>query len=200
MEAVAGDDTSGVGNKTGDAVDLAGFGGEVETHDGKKVTLKQLVEESEAGVVLFTYPKASTPGCTTQACLFRDGYTSLTTTGLSIYGLSSDSPKANTTFATKQKLSYTLLCDPSSTLIKAIGMQKTPKGTKRGVFVIGKDGKVLAAEAGGPQATVDIVKGVVDGMAGGKGAAGVDAAEGKKEAEVAGEVADTAATLDKTDE
>lgn len=47
----------------GDVIELEGFGGEIETNDGKKVTLKQLVEESEGGVVLFTYPKASTPGC-----------------------------------------------------------------------------------------------------------------------------------------
>ena len=47
----------------GDVIDLEGFGGEVETNDGKKVTLKQLVDESKGGVVLFTYPKASTPGC-----------------------------------------------------------------------------------------------------------------------------------------
>ncbi len=47
----------------GASVDLDGFGGEIETHDGKKTTLKQLVEESKAGVVLFTYPKANTPGC-----------------------------------------------------------------------------------------------------------------------------------------
>lgn len=52
--------------ETGDKVDLEGFGGEVEIHDGKKVTLKSLVEESKAGVVLFTYPKASTPGCKSQ--------------------------------------------------------------------------------------------------------------------------------------
>jgi thioredoxin-dependent peroxiredoxin len=49
--------------KVGDTIALEDFGGEVETHDGKKVTLKQLVEESKDGVVLFTYPKASTPGC-----------------------------------------------------------------------------------------------------------------------------------------
>jgi peroxiredoxin Q/BCP len=48
---------------TGDSIDLASFGGEVETHDGDKTTLAKLVEESKAGVVLFTYPKASTPGC-----------------------------------------------------------------------------------------------------------------------------------------
>lgn len=49
--------------KVGDTVDLATFGGEIETNDGNKTTLAKLVEESKAGVVLFTYPKASTPGC-----------------------------------------------------------------------------------------------------------------------------------------
>lgn len=47
----------------GDQVDLEDFGGEIETNDGTKTTFKALVEESKAGVVLFTYPKASTPGC-----------------------------------------------------------------------------------------------------------------------------------------
>lgn len=50
--------------KVGDTIDLTNFGGEVETHDGKKTSLAKLVEESKGGVVLFTYPKASTPGCT----------------------------------------------------------------------------------------------------------------------------------------
>ena len=47
----------------GDTINLDGFGGEIETNDGAKTTLKALVEASKAGVVLFTYPKASTPGC-----------------------------------------------------------------------------------------------------------------------------------------
>jgi peroxiredoxin Q/BCP len=47
----------------GDTISLENFGGEVETHDGQKTNLKKLVDESKAGVVLFTYPKASTPGC-----------------------------------------------------------------------------------------------------------------------------------------
>lgn len=47
----------------GDQITLDGFGGEVETNDGEKTTLKNLVEKSGNGVVLFTYPKASTPGC-----------------------------------------------------------------------------------------------------------------------------------------
>lgn len=53
------------GNKVaaGDIITIDGFGGKVETNDGEKVTLRKLVDESKSGVVLFTYPKASTPGC-----------------------------------------------------------------------------------------------------------------------------------------
>ncbi|KAJ5570376.1 uncharacterized protein N7459_009806 [Penicillium hispanicum] len=142
-------------------LNLENFGGEIETNDGAKTTLKALVEKSTSGVVLFTYPKASTPGCTKQACLFRDNHAHLTSTGLSIYGLSTDSPKANTTFKTKQSLSYPLLCDPSATLIAAIGFKKVPKGTTRGVFALDKKGKVLLRETGGPDATVDAVQKLV---------------------------------------
>ncbi|OOQ86604.1 putative disrupter of telomere silencing protein Dot5 [Penicillium brasilianum] len=193
--------------EAGDTINLDDFGGEIETNDGTKTTLKKLVEESKSGVVLFTYPKASTPGCmspfslmtlpisssallssifrdraissrvcigTKQVCLFRDNYTHLTSTGLSIYGLSADSPKANTTFKTKQNLSYSLLCDPSATLIGAIGFKKAPKGTTRGVFAVDKKGKVLIREAGGPDATVDAVQKLV--------ARGPDKSEAKEEA------------------
>ncbi|KAL6714971.1 thioredoxin peroxidase dot5 [Lecanora helva] len=153
--------------ESGSSIDLSDFGGEIQTQEGVDITLKSLVDESKNGVVLFTYPKASTPGCTTQACLFRDEYTSLTSTGFSIYGLSTDSPKSNTNFKSKQNLPYTLLCDPAATLIKAIGFKKVPSGTTRGVFVIDKDGKVTAVSAGGPAATVDVVRKLIEAQAGG---------------------------------
>jgi len=105
---------------------------------------------------------------TTQACLFRDSYTPLTATGFKIYGLSTDSPKANTTFKTKQNLPYPLLCDPDATLIGAIGLKKLPKGTQRGVFVVKKDGEVLLREAGGPARTVDAVREIVESVGGNK--------------------------------
>ncbi|KAK3327125.1 thioredoxin-like protein [Cercophora scortea] len=111
---------------------------------------------------------------TKQACLFRDAYASLTASGLAIYGLSTDSPRANTTFKDKQKLPYPLLCDPSATLIAAIGLKKSPKGTTRGVFVVDKAGKVLAAEAGGPDGTLAVAKKVVAELVSGDAAA-VDA-------------------------
>ena len=139
------------------------------------------------------------PG-TTQACLFRDSYTPLTATGYSIYGLSKDSTKANTSFKDKQKLPYPLLSDVGGTLIAAIGLKKAPAGTTRGVFVVDKAGKILAAEPGSPAGTVAVVKKLVDG--------GVAPSEPKNEelngatkedlkrADTAAEVADTAEKLD----
>ncbi|KAK0107085.1 hypothetical protein ONS95_003794 [Cadophora gregata] len=206
---------SATGASVGDTITLEGFGGEIETNDGIKTTIKQLVEESKGGVVLFTYPKASTPGCTTQACMFRDQYAPLTATGFSIFGLSKDSPKSNTTFKTKQNLPYALLCDPSQTLIGAIGMKKAGAGTTRGVFVVDKSGKVLASEAGGPGATVEVVKRLVGGGGDGapaivtapaasepksevatNGVNGTASTDDKAQADVADEVATTAAKLD----
>ncbi|KIV78588.1 hypothetical protein, variant [Exophiala sideris] len=143
----------------GETLQLDGLGGTVQTNDGKDVTLKELIDQSFAGVVLFTYPKASTPGCTTQACLFRDNYAPITGASLSIYGLSTDSPKANSTFVTKQKLQYPLLCDPNATLTTAIGMKKPGPGksTSRGVVVIDKQGVVRVWEQTGPAKTVEAV-------------------------------------------
>ena len=69
--AVTGGNENGEGSSSaatgppsvGSTITLDGFGGEIETHDSQKTTLKKLVDESSGGVVLFTYPKASTPGC-----------------------------------------------------------------------------------------------------------------------------------------
>lgn len=153
---------------------------------------------------------------TTQACLFRDNYTPLTATGFAIYGLSTDSPKANTNFKEKKELPYPLICDPSATLISAIGLKKSPSGTTRGVFVIDKSGKVLVAEPGSPAGTVEVVKKLVgggtaaavpltveapktetsNGVNGTNGATKEDIAQ----ADVAAQVADTAEKLDSNEE
>ncbi|OKL59044.1 hypothetical protein UA08_05794 [Talaromyces atroroseus] len=147
--------------KVDDVIPLEGFGGEIQTQDGESTTLESLLTSSKTGVVLFTYPRASTPGCTNQVCLFRDRYEHLTSTGLAIYGLSTDSPKSNTTFKTKQKLPYPLLCDPKATLIGSLGLKKSPKGTVRGVCVLDKTGKVLLLQPGSPAGTVDAVEKIV---------------------------------------
>lgn len=137
---------------------------------------------------------ANTRPGTTQACLFRDSYEPLTATGLAIYGLSTDSPKSNTTFKTKHNFPYPLLCDPKATLIEAIGLKKSPSGTQRGVFVVDKTGKVLIAEAGSPAGTVEAVRKLVESQ--GHGADASAGPSDRKVAEVAAEVADTAAKMD----
>ena len=94
-----------------------------------------------------------------------------------------------------------MLCDPGATLIKAIGFKKAPKGTQRGVFVVDKEGKVLAVEAGGPAATVEVVKKLVESMGGDKKEVEKieeKEAENEKAAETAAEVADVAKGLDGT--
>jgi peroxiredoxin Q/BCP len=60
---IKADESKAAAPAVGSIINLEGFGGEFETHDGSKVTLKELVGKSESGVVLFTYPKANTPGC-----------------------------------------------------------------------------------------------------------------------------------------
>lgn len=89
--------------------------------------------------------------------MFRDHYKFLTAGGFAIYGLSRDSPKSNTNFKTKHYLPFSLLCDPSASLIDAIGMKKG-SGTTRGVFVIDKEANVLLSKAGGPEATVEAAR------------------------------------------
>jgi peroxiredoxin Q/BCP len=112
-----------------------------------------------------------------------------------------------------QNLPYTLLCDPSSSLISAIGLKKAPAKTTRGVFVVDKSGKVLAAEAGSPGGTLETAKKVTEGdgpvpaapVAAAQepiaepavnGANGTGTKDDIAQAETAAQVADTAEKLD----
>ncbi|KAL9060628.1 MAG: hypothetical protein Q9162_000579 [Coniocarpon cinnabarinum] len=134
----------------------------VQDHDGEETSLPDIFDKNGGkSIAIFTYPKASTPGCTTQACLFRDSYEDLHPS-FDVYGLSNDSPKSNTNFKEKQKLTYSLLCDPKRALISKLGFGKAGgSGTTRGVVVLDKDGKILAWMTGGPQSTLDAVKGLM---------------------------------------
>lgn len=130
---------------------------------------------------------------TKQVCFFRDDYSDLTASGLSIFGLSGDSAKANTTFKTKYNLPYDLLCDSSYGLIGAIGLQAKPaKKTNRGVFIVDKNGKVLAAQTGGPEPTKNVAQKIANGL----GVTEASVKEDEKVADVAADVADSAAKLD----
>ncbi|GFZ46927.1 Peroxiredoxin [Saitozyma sp. JCM 24511] len=101
------------------------------------------------GVVIFLYPKADTPGCTTQACGFRDAFDDIAALGYDVYGLSRDEPKAQQRWKEKKGLNYRLLCDPESKLIKRLGAFVPPKNTKRSHFIFEKgSGKLVEAKLG----------------------------------------------------
>ncbi|KAF7324496.1 AhpC-TSA-domain-containing protein [Mycena kentingensis (nom. inval.)] len=104
------------------------------------VEVSSLTEDK--GLVLFLVPKADTPGCTTQACAFRDVYADFTGLDYNVYCLSSDLPKAQAKWQTKKELPYPLLSDPKRTLITVLGAGEGGK-TKRSHFVFAKGGKLL---------------------------------------------------------
>lgn len=96
-----------------------------------------LLKEAEAHkyVVIFAYPKASTPGCTRQVCGFQKNFDFFQNSNVKVYGLSADKPSAQKNFVTKQKLEYPLLSDPSRELIEVLGAKKEPTGIKRSHWI-----------------------------------------------------------------
>ncbi|GME71806.1 unnamed protein product [[Candida] boidinii] len=97
----------------------------LENQDGKELNLLKLAKDSKI-LVIFAYPKASTPGCTRQAQGFRDTFEELKSQGAVVVGLSADLPKSQTSFKLKQNLQYDLLCDPKREFIGLLGAKKTP--------------------------------------------------------------------------
>jgi len=117
----------------------------LQDNTGKEVDVSTLA--GERGVVLFLYPKADTPGCTTQACGFRDAFDDIKALGYDVYGLSKDKPEAQQKWKTKKNLNYSLLCDPQSQLIKRLGAFVLPSSTKRSHFIFEKgSGKLVDAD------------------------------------------------------
>jgi thioredoxin-dependent peroxiredoxin len=114
--------------------------------NGETVSLKDFRGKT---VVLFFYPKADTPGCTIEACGFRDAYKQIQKTGTVVLGISADAPQAQKKFETKYDLPYTLLADTDRKICDAYGVIKEKnmygkmvKGIARTTFVIGPDGKI----------------------------------------------------------
>jgi len=110
--------------------------------DGKSVKLADFYAQ---GVTLvYFYPKASTPGCTAQACSLRDAYEELTKAGVHVIGVSRDTVNSQKKFAENQKLPFTLLADPDGSVLKAFGVKTIPiiGLSTRQAFLI-KDGKVV---------------------------------------------------------
>ena len=115
--------------------------------DGNTVNLTDFAGKP---VVLFFYPKADTPGCTIEACGFRDHFAKLQKAGVVVLGISRDTVKAQKKFADKYDLKYPLLADADQTIVKRFDLVK-PKtmygklvtGVERTTFVIGPDQKLL---------------------------------------------------------
>src|SRR5215472_4471930 len=100
-------------------------------------------------VVLYFYPKADTPGCTIEACEFRDGIAQFARKGAAVVGISPDQPAAQAKFKTKYDLPFTLLADEEKAAAKAYGVWKEKNmygrkvmGIERTTFVISPDGKI----------------------------------------------------------
>jgi peroxiredoxin Q/BCP len=103
-------------------------------------------------VVLYFYPKDDTPGCTTEACNFRDDYSALTAAGAVILGVSPDSIKSHRSFKNKYELPFLLLSDPDHKVADAYGawgpkkmMGRSYEGIIRSTFVIDETGKIMRA-------------------------------------------------------
>ncbi|MGA2135155.1 MAG: thioredoxin-dependent thiol peroxidase [Bryobacteraceae bacterium] len=118
----------------------------LETDAGEPFDLKAL---RGTKVVLFFYPKASTPGCTVEACEFRDTYKKFEKKGVVVLGISKDTPKAQTGFKEKQHLPFTLLCDVDHQAVQDYGVWKEKNmygkkvmGIERTTFIIDEQGKI----------------------------------------------------------
>ncbi len=106
-------------------------------------------------VVLYFYPKDDTPGCTTEACDFRDNMGLLAKRGIVVLGVSKDAPSSHDKFRSKYQLPFPLISDSDGALCSAYGVFKEKSmygvkrmGIERSTFVIGPDGKILRALRG----------------------------------------------------
>jgi peroxiredoxin Q/BCP len=140
-------------DQDGDTVDLSDFDGET--------------------VVLYFYPKADTPGCTTQACSIRDVYDEFEERGVTVLGISTDTVEDIAAFAEKHDLPFTLLADEDGEVARAYDSfaVKEMRGeeweiAERNTFVVGPDGKVAAVYEGvSPEGHGDEILDELDALA-----------------------------------
>jgi peroxiredoxin Q/BCP len=120
---------------------------ELPDQSGNTVTLKDLT--ARGTVVLYFYPKDMTPGCTIEACSFRDNLGRLRDLGAQVIGISADSSGSHQKFIEKHELNFPLLSDSGNKVTKAFGVYKKKSlygrefmGIERTTFIIGRDGMV----------------------------------------------------------
>jgi thioredoxin-dependent peroxiredoxin len=116
------------------------------TNGGGKISLADFKGRN---VILYFYPKDDTPGCTKEACAFRDGFSEFKKRGAVVLGVSTDSAKSHDRFVAKFKLPFTLLADEDKKIVEAYGvwgektfMGRKYLGTHRVTFLIGPDGRI----------------------------------------------------------
>lgn len=118
----------------------------LKTDDGGKIKLSELKGNP---VVLYFYPKDDTPGCTKEACAFRDGQSQFAEFGAKVLGVSPDDTASHAKFRDKFQLNFPLLCDTDHKVAEKYGAWreknmygKKSMGIQRSTFLIGPDGKV----------------------------------------------------------
>jgi peroxiredoxin Q/BCP len=118
----------------------------VATNGGEKISL---ADYKGKNVILYFYPKDDTPGCTKEACAFRDNFAEFKKRGAVVLGVSTDPVKSHDKFVEKFKLPFTLLADEDKKIVEAYGvwgeksfMGRKYMGTNRVTFLIGQDGKI----------------------------------------------------------
>lgn len=121
--------------------------------EGQRVSLASLREGAAKGVVVYFYPKASSPGCTTEACDFRDNLGSLVAAGFSVVGISADGVDELVAFAEAEHLTFPLLSDTDHAVSDAYGTWgpktmggRTFDGVHRSTFVVNPDGTLRIAQ------------------------------------------------------
>ncbi|MCR2052070.1 thioredoxin-dependent thiol peroxidase [Actinomyces bowdenii] len=120
---------------------------------GITVTLSELLAQADRGVIVYFYPKASTPGCTKEACDFRDSLAALQSAGYTVVGLSPDPVAALDKFTERNRLSFPLLSDADHSVMEAWGAWGEKKnygkvytGVIRSTVVVDPDGRVALAK------------------------------------------------------
>ena len=142
----------------------------LQDQDGDDLTLSDLRGQT---VVLYFYPRADTPGCTTQACGVRDRHADYDAAGARVIGISPDTTKAVAKFAAKFDLDFTLLADTDHKVAEKYGTWgeksmygKKYMGVQRATFVIGADGKIAnVIEKATPKTHDDDVLALLDSPA-----------------------------------
>ena len=120
--------------------------------DGQPVTLSEVLARTGKSVVLYFYPAAMTPGCTTEACDFRDNLRDFDTAGFTVIGISPDTTDKLAKFRDREGLTFTLLGDPGKDTLRAYGAfgekknyGRTVQGVIRSTVVVDADGTVAKA-------------------------------------------------------